>query len=545
MQSLGQREGSRRKSGKLGPAQLEAGQQQAAKQGGDPREQRFTAPDMGRALRQLNDALGPDAILLSSRKVADGVEVIALPPGLKPSTDDFASLHSDRRNADRRAKDRSSDGSQTVDDTNNRFAGANTGRRSSDGLTDEVYNNPNEQGFRPSAEAENNTGQVSKSSLSKAINPTDMSSAASRLAEKIGAMGSPFNDASAFENLQQELSQVRQMLEQKIDQANPVSDIFPNPLQYVLINRVLQMGFPLELAKLLTQGLESEMFNLAVLNPASSNDQPNEGSQRDNVERGWLLCLERLEAILPVLGARSANFGISQAGANNAVTDIAASGGIIALLGPNGAGKSSAIAKLAGRWLLHNSVEDIAIISHDAVSSAGRMSRFSSLTGVPIFYVDKQHSLAQRISQCAKRKLILIDTVSLSPENPAAEAQLQQLALLKQVKSLLVLPATGEPRWLARTIKQYRQPNSVGCVLSHIDQAESMGEMIALMLKEKLLIHYLSDGGLLPKYINTPSRANLMSRLKAQLAGIAQADTDVLVPTVNMPAEDASTLASG
>src|SRR6185437_3193514 len=38
---------------------------------------RHTAPDMRQALRAVREQLGPDAVILSSRRTADGVEVTA------------------------------------------------------------------------------------------------------------------------------------------------------------------------------------------------------------------------------------------------------------------------------------------------------------------------------------------------------------------------------------------------------------------------------------------------------------------------------------
>ena len=37
----------------------------------------YRAPDMRQALRQVKDAQGPDAVILSSRRVSGGVEVVA------------------------------------------------------------------------------------------------------------------------------------------------------------------------------------------------------------------------------------------------------------------------------------------------------------------------------------------------------------------------------------------------------------------------------------------------------------------------------------
>ena len=416
-------------------------------------EHRFTAPDMGRALRKLGEELGPDAVLLSSRKVIGGVEVIALPPGVEPSTDNFESLHSDRRQNDRRASER----------TSAKLAA------NSDAANQPVVNQT----------AVSSNENIKNSEVKGGIN-----SAASRLAESIGTLQMPFSDATSFEDLRLELQQVKQMLQQKISQVNPLTDSLPKPMQYLLINRIVQMGLPMDLARVLTQGLG--VANNGV----------------DNESEAWTLCLRRLAALMPI-----------------AENDLLAGGGTVALLGPSGAGKSAAIAKLAGRWMIananQNAANEVAIISHDSGSTAGfgRLSRFSSMTGVPIFYVDNQHSLSDRISQCAKRRLVLIDTVSLSQENPEAQFQLAQLAELKQLKSLLVLPATGEQAWLTRAIKTYRQANTVGCILSNMDQVESIGGTMAVMIKEKLAIQYLSKGGLLPKYIQLPTAVALMARL--------------------------------
>lgn len=438
-----------------------------------PNEQRIIAADMSRALRKLSEQLGPDAVLLSSRKLSDGVEIIALPAGGKPSTEDFSTMHSDRRSGDRRAK----------------------GRRSEDGVA--------------TASVSDTTTPVRAES--------SVHSAASRLAQSIGELKSPFSDTSAFETLQQELQQVKKMLEEKMSVAQPAQPIMPNPVQYILINRILAMGLPLEFARALTDDLDIH------------HDVHSEANDQAAIDRAWQLCLSRIEAIIPL-----------------AKDDIVAAGGTVAFVGPSGAGKSSAISKLATRWLLEHSAKDIAIISHDAgsESGAGRMSRFSSMTGIPIFYVDKDHSLGDRIAQCAKRRLVLIDTLSLSPENPAAQQQLAALSALSQIKTLTVLPATGDRRWITHAIHQYQQANNVGCLLTHMDQVESIGELVAVLLTEQLPIHYLSDGSLLPKYIQTPQRARLMEKLfKANVVG-DEADY-IAVPTINVHAEDASALATG
>ena len=135
-------------------------------------EQRIVAADMSRALRKLSEQLGPDAVLLSSRKLANGVEIIALPAGAKPSSENFSAMHSDRRTGDRRAKERRSD-------------------------ADEATVKSNDKSLPIESKA-------------------SVHSAASRLAQSIGELKTPFSDALAFETLQQELQQVKKMLEEKM-----------------------------------------------------------------------------------------------------------------------------------------------------------------------------------------------------------------------------------------------------------------------------------------------------------------------------------------
>ncbi len=38
---------------------------------------RFVAADMRQAMREVRDEQGPDAVILSTRRIADGIEIIA------------------------------------------------------------------------------------------------------------------------------------------------------------------------------------------------------------------------------------------------------------------------------------------------------------------------------------------------------------------------------------------------------------------------------------------------------------------------------------
>ncbi len=492
-----------------------------------PREQRFTASNMSQALRLLGEQLGPDAILLSSRKVSEGVEVIGLPSGVEPSTDNFQALHSDRRSSDRRrvsreqpvdasklaatqASDRASEDKVSIENT--AVTEEKTKSSRSIGTSSQGVSLPSDQSYNTAS--------------SEAGNSSPAGSAASRLAKSIGEFNNPVGDAKAFESLQTELQQVRQMLESKLAQIAPTESELPNPVQYLFINRMLQMGLPLTIAKTLVQNLS---LKAAVDSTTASKKEGKSVDPTSKVDPAWQQCLSRLEAMLPVAGS-----------------DVVAAGGIFALVGPSGAGKSSAIAKLAARWVLEYSAADVAIIEYDQRATGGqsRLDSFSNITKVPVFIVDENHSLDERIKQCARRRLILIDTAGLSDENVKAETQLQQLVdLATPIKSLLVLPATGESRWLSRTVLEYRRQNCVGCILSHVDQSPSLGEVLTVLMKQRLTVNYLSSGVLLPKYIELARSQSVLERL-VKGSAVSGRDEDVIVPTLNIHVEDATALAT-
>ncbi|MEE3239713.1 MAG: hypothetical protein VX231_01945 [Pseudomonadota bacterium] len=396
------------------------------------KEQRFVAKDMSRAIRKLNETLGPEAILLSSRKVEEGVEVVALPAGEKHLASSLHRQAGDRRSNLRRQSDRIA----MPDD-------------SSEVAIDETV---------------------------------DLATPAARLAASIGEMKGPYEQFSGFEELQRELQQVKQMLEEKVQGLESYDTIFSRPIQYRVLNRLLDLGFTLDMARPLAEGIDID----AQL--ASFDD----GECR--LTYAWSLCLDKLHANMPA-----------------AREDALSKGGMFAFVGPSGAGKTSALMKLATRWLLDHSVDDIAVIS--VSSEAESLHRLSAMTKIPVYLVDRKNTLADRLAQCSMRRLVLIDTSGLNQDVPQQQKDLQYLASLEKIKSFIVLPATGDHRWCKKAITDYVTPNTIGCILSNIDQVDAIGELLCTLMTQQICVHYFSDGKLLPHNIYRPTASELMLKL--------------------------------
>ena len=411
------------------------------------KEQRFVAKDMSRAIRKLNETLGPEAILLSSRKVEEGVEVVALPAGEKHLASSLHSQAGDRRSNLRRQSDRIA-----------------------------------------------MPGDSSEVAIDETV---DLATPAARLAASIGEMKGPYEQLSGFEELQRELQQVKQMLEEKVQGLESYDTIFSRPIQYRVLNRLLDLGFTLDMARLLAEGIDIDA-QLASF-----------GDGECGLTYAWSLCLDKLHAKMPA-----------------ATEDALSKGGMFAFVGPSGAGKTSALMKLATRWLLDHSVDDIAIIS--VSSEAESVHRLSAMTKIPVYLVDKKNTLADRLAQCSMRRLVLIDTSGLNQDVPQQQKDLQYLASLEKIKSFIVLPATGDHRWCKKAISDYVAPNTIGCILSNVDQVDAIGELLCVLMTQQLCVHYFSDGELLPHYIYRPTASELMFKLGEDYSSCQSSTTEAL-----------------
>lgn len=413
-------------------------------------EQRFVAPDMARAMRMLADEMGDEAVLLSSRRVAEGVEVIGLPSGGKPSSDDVNQLHSDRRRQDRRKNVR------VVEVKKSAALPIDTERR-------------------------------------RAVQPEEgIQSAASQLAARITGLTPAIDGADKLDDMSKELQQMKRLLAESITSSGSTDDFLPQPIQYVVMNRLTQMGLSLPVVK-------------ALLQTATG----------DTVETLWQDCKRRLHNVIPTIEQ-----------------EVLQTGGVLAVVGPSGSGKTALIAKLVASQALEHDAKDVAIISFDQ-GNLNTLLRLAELTGVAIFVVDKNHSFEQRIVQCTPYRHVFIDTNNESLEVIRKSSM--------TIKELLVLSATGEKRYLQRVINEYRADATLGCAFSFFDYTESLGELLSLLITEQLALCYMSEGLLLPEYLLAPDKDKLIKRLIAEQITAHE----VMIPTVNMPAEDASGAATG
>lgn len=190
-------------------------------------------------------------------------------------------------------------------------------------------------------------------------------------------------------------------------------------------------------------------------------------------------------------------------------------GGVIALVGPAGMGKTTTLAKMAARYVLKYGSQSIALVSMDCfrIGAQEQIKTLGRILNVPVTQVDPGQSLVQALAPLARKKVVLIDTAGLPGNDPALRLQLESLAARGvKSKNYLVLAATSQAQVLKAAYHSYRQCGLAGCILSKVDEAASLGEVLGLAISQHLPVAYLADGPKIPDDLQVPRSHQLVSR---------------------------------
>jgi len=429
---------------------------------------RIFAPDMKTAMRRVREEIGPDAVILSNKRVSGGVEVVASPESEYENAQSQLTQEREMRRAEQIALLTSAKGeSRRALDEEIARARARIG---------EARLQAEEPGFANTANR-----QV-----------RDNSNELDRLLRGEPAAANPDPQDSALAGLQAEIDQLREMLTQQLQvQQLAPAEASPAPsglraassasagsskIQRQVFGRLVKLGLGESLAQGLVAGLEASL----------------------PVDRAWRNSLGRLAESLPVFGE-----------------DIVNRGGMVALVGPTGAGKTTTIGKLATRYVLEHGSAGIALVTTDSyrIAAHEQIKTFGRILDVPVRVVDENNPLDQVLQSLRNKRLVLIDTAGMNTRDPAGQEQLEMLKNSDvRMKKLLVLASSSQRVLMNQAYANLAPIGLKGLVLTKADEAGSLGEALALSIEKQLPIAYLSDGQRVPDDLEVAQRKDLISR---------------------------------
>jgi flagellar biosynthesis protein FlhF len=190
-------------------------------------------------------------------------------------------------------------------------------------------------------------------------------------------------------------------------------------------------------------------------------------------------------------------------------------GGVFAFMGPTGAGKTTSIAKIAARFVIKHGTDSVGLISTDnyRISAQQQLASFARLLSIPMATVSSSRSIDHLINQFGNKKLILIDTAGMSKNDTAIAKQLDSLSkTTREVKRFLLMPATNQQAVLEQSIDLFKPYSPYSVIISKLDEAASLGEVLSLLIKNKLPVAFTTDGQRVPEDIRLARNHHLVSK---------------------------------
>jgi flagellar biosynthesis protein FlhF len=208
-------------------------------------------------------------------------------------------------------------------------------------------------------------------------------------------------------------------------------------------------------------------------------------------------------------------------------------GGRVAFIGATGVGKTTTLAKLAVRWVLRHGPRDIALVGSDTVriGAQDQIQSLGQLLGVPVYTPENFESLPTLLGRLGDRhRMILIDTPGSSSRDSQLAHRLGVLSnCASQMETALVLGASTQAGAVEETVKRYAPANPACCVLTKIDEAASLGGALSVLIKARLPVSYLSEGQRVPEDLRPARALELVSTaVRLAKASGAAADEDLL-----------------
>ena len=458
---------------------------------------RFTAKSSREALRLVREALGEDAVVLSTKPSAGGVEVLAMAPEsighleqMSAATGETAAAAarvatelaatSAEQDAERlemstlsfqdyvrkrmlKRRQASLDGTgstasmsaSTPAPTAALPAEASLGARL-DIRVDDAEPLPAE----PAATAMSLSLSRSRPDAFRVpgqVAPQVAAIDAGRSAASFDAGTPPQRDA----DLLAELRSVKGLIEERFGALAFMERLQRRPAEARLTQKLLDCGFSPVLVRKIADGLKAE-----------SGDEAAWAAQ----------ILER-------------NLRGAEAGA--AIEDR---GGIFALIGATGVGKTTSTAKLAAAFAAKHGAANLGLITLDAyrVGAHEQLRAYGRILGVPVHTAHDRASLEDLLDLLAAKKLILIDTAGMAQRDARTKDLLDMLSHPK-IRRLLVVSAAAQAETIEDVLIAYRAATCAGMVLSKLDEAVKLGPALDAAIRHKLEVVGVANGQRVPE----------------------------------------------
>jgi len=418
---------------------------------------RFFSSSMQDVLRMVREELGPDAVILSNTKVEGGMEVVA-----------------------------------ALD-------------------YDEDFHDDSIEVGEPKLHGEPTPSQIARMHAEKHIKlQKEMESARRKIADVKARRQRESDKERVLSRKSESVANKRSLsdesLAEKTDSWSELSDLRADIMEIKgIINsqpKVEEVHLTTRSKSIVQQQIEKSLATLC-LSPAIQKELLNSLGEDQDFESSWRTISQLILSALP-----------------SEQEELIDRGGRIALVGPTGSGKTMTIGKMAARYVMKYGADNIALVTTDRyrIAAHEQLKVFGRILNVPVHTVDELNSLDMILDQLTSKKIVLIDTAGLVHLDVCWSEQLQELKMSSHpIQNYLVVSSVGQYQVMCSNYYNYKVVGLSGAIITKVDEAVSLGEVISFLIDTHLKAGYFTDGQRVPEDIHLFDREKIFEQAQSLL----------------------------
>lgn len=454
---------------------------------------RFFGKDMREAMNAVKAELGGEAVIMSNRKVADGIELVAaydkepeakLAPRIAPAakststsggTPSLSEIIGDDGPDTLRAL-LEKQVNKNVERQQAERAQAAAPQRQPEPQQQQVPQRPSQQSAQPSASRQAPHNGFNFFDDENELDLERSQSAQEAPTQFTGQPVAHSGNTSELDAIKEELASLRNVLQFQVAGLMNDKQQRQSPTQSYMMQCLEGMGLSYSLAEQLV------------------NYTPKEYNERE----AWIYLLNLLANRVNVSG-----------------NDILQQTGAVALVGPTGTGKTTTVAKLAARYAQKYGADQVAMITIDTyrIAAYEQLATYGKIIGCTVRKAQSSEELAELLFQLRHKRMVLIDTAGFSQRDSRLIKQLAKFdgGQMQPVRKYLVAQANTQYPALQRIIHAYDAVKLDGCIFTKLDECYSLGEVLSVAIEHALPVSYLTDGQQVPEDIKVADAKSLVS----------------------------------
>jgi flagellar biosynthesis protein FlhF len=188
-------------------------------------------------------------------------------------------------------------------------------------------------------------------------------------------------------------------------------------------------------------------------------------------------------------------------------------GGVFALIGATGVGKTTTTAKIAAAFAARHGAGNLGLVTLDAyrVGAHEQLRAYGRILGVPVHTAHDRASLEDLLELLGAKKMVLIDTAGMAQRDTRTRELLEMLSH-RSIQRLLVVNAASQGETIEDVLIAYHAATCAGIVLSKLDEAVKLGPALDAAIRHKLKIIGIANGQRVPEDWHHLSASALVQR---------------------------------